>query len=63
MRRILVTGGSRGLGLGIAVRLAQAGYEVTAVARQRTEELERRMNEISRDVGALRFSAADLSDI
>jgi 3-oxoacyl-[acyl-carrier protein] reductase len=63
MRRILVTGGSKGLGLGIAVRLARAGYEVIAVARQQTGELERGMSEIPRDVGALRFSAADLSDI
>jgi 3-oxoacyl-[acyl-carrier protein] reductase len=32
MRNVIVTGGSRGLGLGIAVRLATSGYSVIAVA-------------------------------
>ena len=34
MRNVLVTGGSRGLGLAIAQKLAAAGYRVIAVARQ-----------------------------
>jgi 3-oxoacyl-[acyl-carrier protein] reductase len=33
-RRVVVTGASRGLGLGITRRLLAAGYEVIAVARQ-----------------------------
>src|SRR2546429_3739044 len=40
MRNVLVTGGSRGLGLGIVRRLAAAGYRAIAVAHdaQRSEE-------------------------
>jgi 3-oxoacyl-[acyl-carrier protein] reductase len=63
MSRILVTGGSKGLGLAIAVRLARAGYEVIAVARQRTEQLEKEICEIPFGTGALGFRAADLADI
>ena len=37
MRNVIVTGGSRGLGLGIARRLAGEGYRVIAVAQERDE--------------------------
>src|SRR5256885_1328843 len=39
MRNIVVTGGSRGLGLGIAQRLAGAGYRAIAIARKETNQL------------------------
>ena len=39
MRSIIVTGGSRGLGLGIATTLAGEGYRVVAIARKETELL------------------------
>lgn len=39
MRNVIVTGGSRGLGLAIASRLASCGYRVIAVARSETKEL------------------------
>jgi 3-oxoacyl-[acyl-carrier protein] reductase len=39
MRNIIVTGGSRGLGLGIARELSEAGYRVIAIARRGSEEL------------------------
>lgn len=39
MRNVIVTGGSRGLGLGITQRLAGAGYRVIAIARSPTDEL------------------------
>jgi 3-oxoacyl-[acyl-carrier protein] reductase len=38
-RNVLITGGSRGLGLGIARKLAAAGYCVIAVARKPSKEL------------------------
>jgi 3-oxoacyl-[acyl-carrier protein] reductase len=40
MRSVLVTGGSRGLGLGIARALSRSGYSVVAVARQASPPLE-----------------------
>jgi len=58
MRTVIVTGGSRGLGLGIARRLAGAGYRVIAVARRETEEL----RDASREAGALHFWPCDLAD-
>jgi 3-oxoacyl-[acyl-carrier protein] reductase len=36
---VIVTGGSRGLGLGIARKLVAAGYRVVAVARNQSEQL------------------------
>jgi 3-oxoacyl-[acyl-carrier protein] reductase len=39
MRNVLVTGGSRGIGLAIASRLASCGYRVIALARSETKEL------------------------
>ena len=37
MRNVIVTGGSRGLGLGIAQKLAASGFSVIAVARSETD--------------------------
>jgi 3-oxoacyl-[acyl-carrier protein] reductase len=39
MRNVIVTGGSRGLGLGMVRVLRSAGYNVIAVARQESQEL------------------------
>jgi 3-oxoacyl-[acyl-carrier protein] reductase len=39
MRNVIVTGGSRGLGLSIASRLAQAGYGTLAISRRETSAL------------------------
>ena len=38
-RTILVTGASRGLGLGIARKLAASGFGVVALARQKTKQI------------------------
>jgi 3-oxoacyl-[acyl-carrier protein] reductase len=59
-RNIIVTGGSRGLGLGIAGKLAGAGYRTIAIARHRSDELDAAMREAGE---ALRFWPFDLSDI
>ena len=39
MRNVIVTGGSRGIGLGIAGRLVEAGFRVIAIARNESGEL------------------------
>ena len=39
MRSVLVTGGSRGLGLGITQKLAATGYRVIAVARKKSKDV------------------------
>lgn len=64
MRNVLVTGGSRGLGLGIAERLAGTGFRVIAVARSeggRLAEVQARVAADGR--GAVAFEGFDLSDI
>ena len=43
MRNVIVSGGSRGLGLAICRRLSQAGYRVIALARRRTAEFDQAM--------------------
>ena len=39
MRNVIVTGGSRGLGLSIATKLASTGYRAIAIARNRSDDL------------------------
>jgi 3-oxoacyl-[acyl-carrier protein] reductase len=64
MRNVIVTGGSRGLGLGIAKRLAGAGYRAIAVARKQTPQLTSAMEEADRDnPGSLHFVPFDLAEI
>jgi 3-oxoacyl-[acyl-carrier protein] reductase len=63
-RNVIVTGGSRGLGLGIARRLVDAGYAVTAIARKKTDQIVAAMEAAKRaKVGALRFVPFDLAAI
>ena len=63
MRNVLITGGSRGIGLTIARRLAAAGYQAIAVARRESEELRVAKAELSKSEGRLQFHACDLSAI
>src|SRR5579872_5334689 len=73
MRNVLVTGGSKGLGLAIATRLAACGYRVIALARSETRELRAEIDRLAalprgdadRDGvgGELRFRAFDLADL
>jgi 3-oxoacyl-[acyl-carrier protein] reductase len=63
MKNVIVTGGSRGLGLVMARTLAAAGYRIIALARGSTEELmaaSRSAADSGR--GAIEFRACDLSD-
>jgi 3-oxoacyl-[acyl-carrier protein] reductase len=64
MQNVIVTGGSRGLGLAMARALAAADYRVIALARGSTEELmaaSRAAADSGR--GAIEFRACDLSDL
>lgn len=61
MRNVLVTGGSRGLGLGLVRHLAGVGYRPVAVARRLSEELAAAQGEAS--AGAIAFMPCDLSEI
>lgn len=59
-RNVIVTGGSRGLGLGIARRLAADGFRAIAVARRDSEALAAALRECGE---ALAFRPCDLGDI
>jgi 3-oxoacyl-[acyl-carrier protein] reductase len=60
---VLLTGGSRGLGLAMARALAGAGYRVIAIARGSSAELEAAQNEARTGTGAIEFRACDLSEL
>jgi 3-oxoacyl-[acyl-carrier protein] reductase len=64
MRNIIVTGGSRGLGLGIVLKLAADGNRPIAIARKMSDELGTVIEQAERDCpGRIRFVPFDLSDI
>jgi 3-oxoacyl-[acyl-carrier protein] reductase len=64
MLNVLVTGGSRGVGLAIATKLAGAGYRVLAVARKESDELKGAIARAEADAkGALRFAPFDLGEV
>jgi len=64
MQNVIVTGGSRGLGLAITKKLAAAGYGAIAIARKETPQLAAAIAEASRErPDAIRFVPFDLGDI
>jgi 3-oxoacyl-[acyl-carrier protein] reductase len=64
MRTVLVTGGSRGLGLAIAEKLAEAGFAVIAVARKESSQLRAAITKAERKrPDAIRFAPFDLVDV
>ncbi len=64
MDNVVVTGASRGIGLGIAQKLASSGYRVFAVARRETAELAAATVEAEKSgSGAIHFEAFDLGEV
>jgi 3-oxoacyl-[acyl-carrier protein] reductase len=64
MRNVIVTGGSRGLGLEVVRRLAANGYRAVAIARAMNEELGTAIEDMERSrPGSLCFVPFDLADI
>lgn len=64
MRNVIVTGGSRGLGLGIARKLIASGFSVIVVARKESAEFIGAKAELElMHPGALHFVACDLADL
>jgi 3-oxoacyl-[acyl-carrier protein] reductase len=64
MRNVIVTGGSRGLGLGIARKLTETGYRAIAVARKQNSELVAAMKEAeATNPGSFHFVSFDLGEI
>src|SRR5208337_3417196 len=63
MLNVIVTGGTRGLGLAIATTLARSGYRAIAIARTESESVRRAASELGPE-GAerLKFLPYDLSD-
>ena len=64
MHNFIVTGGSRGLGLGIVRRLTAEGYRAVAVARKMSDQLAATMEQVEQSrPGSLHFIPFDLGDI
>jgi len=64
MHNVIVTGGSRGLGLGIVRRLTAEGYRAVAVARKMSDQLAATMEQVEQSrPGSLHFIPFDLGDI
>jgi 3-oxoacyl-[acyl-carrier protein] reductase len=64
MRNVIITGGSRGIGLAVSQKLALAGFCVIAIARKQTVEFDVAAQQVEKDGrGAMRFFSSDLGDI
>jgi 3-oxoacyl-[acyl-carrier protein] reductase len=64
MQNVIVSGGSRGLGLAMVRTLAAAGYRAVALARSSNEELAAASRTAAAEGrGAIEFRACDLADL
>jgi 3-oxoacyl-[acyl-carrier protein] reductase len=64
VRTVLVTGASRGLGLGIARQLAGSGHQVIALARQKSKSVTEAVADAKRAKhGSLHFVSFDLAKV
>ena len=59
MKTVIVTGGTRGIGLAIATELATSSYQVIAIARRESDELKAAMDQHE----GVQFHPFDLADI
>jgi 3-oxoacyl-[acyl-carrier protein] reductase len=63
VRNVIVTGGTRGLGLGIARRLTECGFRAIAIARKESDEFAAaKCTQQKSGVGSLDFVAFDLAE-
>jgi 3-oxoacyl-[acyl-carrier protein] reductase len=62
VRNVIVTGGSRGLGLGMASKLAKQGYRAIAIARKESPEITAAMQG-GTGPGSIQFVPFDLADL
>jgi len=64
MRNVVITGGSRGLGLAIARKLAACGYDAIAIARKSNDQVSAAIEDARHaQSGAIHFVPFDLSDV
>jgi 3-oxoacyl-[acyl-carrier protein] reductase len=64
MRNVIVTGGSRGLGLGIARKLIESGHRAIVIARKESDEfIAARIDVETANAGSLHFVPFDLAQI
>jgi 3-oxoacyl-[acyl-carrier protein] reductase len=64
MLNVIVTGGSRGLGLAISSTLAASGYRVIAIARSESQEIQQAISNLGGGgEERLNFLSYDLSDL
>ena len=63
MRNVIVTGGSRGLGLGMASKLAKQGFRAVAIARKENPDLTAAMQKVADEDGCIQFVPFDLADL
>jgi 3-oxoacyl-[acyl-carrier protein] reductase len=63
VRNVLITGGSRGLGLAMVREVAREGYRAIAVARSLTADLTAARDAVGPGTGAIEFRPCDLSDL
>jgi 3-oxoacyl-[acyl-carrier protein] reductase len=63
LRNVLISGGSRGIGLGVCQRLAQDGFRAIAVARNSSPELEAAIATARTGPGEIVFRAFDLMQV